>query len=284
MKGMCETLPKPAHHPCRTPLRGPGVGSARASRNTTKSLFIEDKGSVAWMLLSQLKRRCLNSRRRGVYVSHPTSRSIMRISLSPGLFAGDRPHHRHASIGAKRAHARRIRNGGLAWRLRSISKQYATRSLLIVWVASLACLAVPVSFAEPASSNAKILLNHPGGATWSECQTEWKLRFCAPSEAFPNDEEPPHHRVKARDVLRAMADAILGDGFQLLNIGRHNGPSFLERALDSGPVQYFVLSDSQGVRLRLRTKSDGWSLSLRDSPNEYDEESLAVKVGLDIRW
>lgn len=237
------------------------------------------------MLLSRLRRRFVEKGgRRGAYVSHGAPRSIVRIGLPVGMCAGGHPHHRGAALAT---HVTKPLNGpasGAERAFRSMFKRYTIRSLWVMWAASLAYLVVPVSIAEPAPSGDGAMAGAFSGATWSECHAEWKLRFCAPTETTPEDQDPEHHRVKARDVLRAMADALLGEGFQLLNIGRHSGPSFLERALDTGPVQYFVLSDSNGMRVRMRTKDDGWSISLRNSPSEYDNESLAVKVGIDVRW
>jgi len=165
-----------------------------------------------------------------------------------------------------------------------MSKACTIRTLLVMWAASLAYLVTPVSIAEPAPNRDSASPTGRSGTSWSDCHVEWRLRFCGPTEATPENESPEHQRVKARDVLQAMADALLGEGFQLLNIGRHSGPSFLERTRDLAPVQYYLLSDSNGLRMRMRTKDEGWSLSLRNSPAEYGEESLAIKVGVDIRW
>lgn len=285
MKAMCEALPKPADLQCRITLREARVELMHGPETELKSLFVEDKLSVAWMLLSRLKRRYLTGGRRGIYVPHRVTWPRLRIGLSVGVCAGDHPHHRGAPLAKRLSHALTAQILGTTWTFRSMFGSYTTRGLLIVWAASLTYLVAPVSFADPTEATISTASNHFNDAAWTNCHTEWNLRFCAaPQTTTLEDQEPEHQRVKARDVLRAMADALLNEGFQLLNIGRHSGTSFLERPINSRPVQYFLLSDSNGVRVRMRTKDDGWSVSLRDSPDQFADDSLTVKIGVDVRW
>lgn len=285
MKWMCEALPKPAELECRITLREAHPWSHCSLTNNLKCLLVGNKVTVAWMLLSGLKRRFLVSGRRGIYVPHRAPWSTLRTGISVNKRAGDHPHHRGTPLAGQSSCPLTAQVSGNEWAIKSMLRSFTTRSLLIVWAASLAYLVTPVSSAEPVSTNSLAGVNQFSAAEWTDCHTEWNLRFCAaPQTTILDDQTPEHHRVKARDVLRAMADALLGEGFQLLNIGRHSGTSFLERPINSRPVQYFLLSDSNGVRVRMRTKDDGWSVSLRESPNEFDEDSLAVKIGVDVRW
>lgn len=285
MKHNCELAPKPGERWCRPYLREACSLLTRSFTNILKPLFNLDNDGMAWMLLCSVKRCFAQAGHRGVYVSHRVTQSVLRTGLSAGVRAGsDRIHRQGTAVTTHFAQTLPLSNLSVASLVRAMRKACTIRTLLVMWAASLAYLVAPVSIAEPAPNRDSATPTGLSGSAWTDCHVEWRLRFCGPTESTPENESPERQRVKARDVLRAMADALLGEGFQLLNIGRHSGPSFLEPAHDTGPIQYYVLSDSNGFRMRMRTKDEGWSLSLRNSPAEYNDEPLAVKIGVDIRW
>jgi hypothetical protein len=146
--------------------------------------------------------------------------------------------------------------------------------LMGLWIASLALVVAAPSTADDSSPKTQLQLS-----AGEDCN-RWNAPHCMVAD--PQREAPRHRRVKPKDVLRFMADAMSDDGFHLMNIGPV-GRDLLAFSRKLDIITYSVTTDYQGARLRLRSKQDEWAMSLRESSGS-DDNDLTLKLGIELRW